>query len=142
MNNRLLREGLKFMFTHPGREVELTASKVRGLYEDDEESLRGIPHRQAGETIPHAGRIADVANAYYFAVLALAGGGLLVWLRRPRGGLVLPLLAVAVFTLGQLPFFTDPRFHYPMLPAFALLAAAGLVAAASTVRSVFARRTR
>jgi len=83
-----------------------------------------------------------VANVYYFAVLALAGGGLLVWLRRPRGGLVLPLLAIAVFTLGQLPFFNDPRFHYPMLPAFALLAAAGLVAAASTVRGVFARRTR
>lgn len=35
-----------------------------------------------------------------------------------------------------------PRFHYPMLPAFALLAAAGLVAAASWARSVFARRTR
>jgi len=142
MSNRLLQEGLKFMFTHPGREMQLTASKVRGLYEDDEEALRGIPNRQAGETIPHTGRIADVANAYYFAVLALAGGGLLVWLRRPRGGLLLPLLAVAVFTLGQLPFFTDPRFHYPMLPAFALLAAAGLVALAGTVRSVFARRSR
>jgi 4-amino-4-deoxy-L-arabinose transferase-like glycosyltransferase len=134
MNNRLLREGLKFMFTHPGREVELTASKVRGLYEDDEEALRGIPNRQAGETIPHAGRIADVANAYYFAVLALAGGGLLVWLRRPRSALILPLLAVAVFTLGQLPFFTDPRFHYPMLPAFALLAAAGVVGLFDTAR--------
>jgi 4-amino-4-deoxy-L-arabinose transferase-like glycosyltransferase len=132
MNNRLLREGLKFMFTHPGREVELTASKVRGLYEDDEEALRGIPNRRAGETIPHAGRI--VANAYYFAVLALAGGGLLVWLRRPRGGLLLPLLAVAVFTLGQLPFFNDPRFHYPMLPAFALLAAAGVVGLFGTAK--------
>ena len=141
MSNRLLREGLKFMFTHPGREVELTASKVRGLYEDDEEALRGIPNRQAGETIPRAGLIARVADAYYFAVLALAGVGLLVWLRRPRGALVLPLLAVAVFTLGQLPFFTDPRFHYPTLPAFALLAAAGLVAAAGATRRALARRT-
>ena len=141
MSNRLLREGLRFMFTHPGREMQLTASKVRGLYEDDEEALRGIPNRQAGEVIPHAGRIADAANAYYFTVLALAGGGLLVWLRRPRGALVLPLLAVAVFTLGQLPFLTDPRFHYPMLPAFALLAAAGLVAAAGVARRALARRT-
>ena len=129
MNNRLLREGLKFMFTHPQREMELTGSKIRGLYEDDEEALRGIPNRQAGETIPHADRIADVANVYYFAVLALSGIGVLLWLRRRWQSLVLPLLAVAVFTLGQLPFFNDPRFHYPMLPAFALLAAAGLVAA-------------
>ena len=140
MSNRLLGDGLKFMFTHPGREVQLTASKARGLYEDDEEALRGIPNRQAGETVPRAGLIADVANVYYFAVLALAGVGLLVWLRRPRGALLLPLLAVAVFTLGQLPFFTDPRFHYPVLPAFALLAAAGGVAAAEAIGRVVARR--
>ncbi len=139
MSNRLLREGLKFMFTHPGREMELTASKVRGLYEDDEEALRGIPNRQAGETIPHADRIADVANVYYFAVLALSGGGLLLWLRRPRSALVLPLRAIAVFTLGQLPFFTDPRFHYPMLPAFALLAAAGLLALIDGAKRLFDR---
>jgi 4-amino-4-deoxy-L-arabinose transferase-like glycosyltransferase len=128
MNNRLLRDGLKFMFTHPHRELELTGSKIRGLYEDDEEALRGIPKPLSGETIPHADRIADVANVYYFAVLALSGIGVLLWLRRDRKALVLPLLAVAVFTLGQLPFFNDPRFHYPMLPAFALLAAAGLIA--------------
>ena len=140
MSNRLMRDGLKFMFTHPGREVELTASKVRGLYEDDEEALRGIPNRQAGESVPRAGFLADLANVYYFAVLAIAGIGFAVWLRRPRGGLLLPLLAVVMFTLGQLVFFTDPRFHYPMLLAFALLAAAGIVAGAEAVRRALAGR--
>ncbi len=139
VGNALLKEGLKFMFTHPVREVQLTASKIRGLYEDDEEGLRGIPNHQAGETIPHADRIADVANVYYFAVLALSGIGLALWRRRWRT-LLLPLLAVAVFTLGQIPFFTDPRFHYPMLPAFALLAAAGIVASIDVAKRLLGAR--
>jgi len=135
--NRLLRDGLKFMFTHPQRELELTGSKLRGLYEDDEEALRGIPKPQTGETVPHADRIADVANAYYFAVLALSGIGLLLWLRRDRLALVLPLLAISVFTLGQMLFFDDPRFHYPTLPAFAILAGAGIVGLLDATRHIF-----
>ncbi len=139
-SNLLLREGLKFMFTHPGRELELAGSKIRALYQDDEEALRGIPNHQKGETIPHADRIADVANGFYFAVLAASAGGLVCWLRRPRSAVALPLLVIGVFTLGQLLFFTDPRFHYPMLPAFALLAAAALVAAIDGARRFFGRR--
>ena len=139
VDNALLKEGLKFMFTHPVREVQLTGSKIRGLYQDDEEALRGIPNHQAGETIPHADIIADVANAYYFAAIALSGIGLVLWRRRWRS-LLLPLLVVAVFTLGELPFFTDPRFHYPMLPAFALLAAAGIVALFDAARRILANR--
>lgn len=134
INNLLLREGLKFMFTHPQKEMQLIGSKMRGLYEDDEEALRGIPNRGAGVTLRNQDLIAKVADYYYFAAVALSGIGLLVWLRRPRGALALPLLLIAVFTFGQLLFFTDPRFHYPMLPAFALLAAAGLTAAVDQAR--------
>ena len=133
-SNLLLREGLKFMFTHPGRELELAGSKIRALYQDDEEALRGIPNHQAGETIPGADRIADVANGFYFAVLAVSAGGLAYWLRRRRSAVALPLLVVGVFTLGQLLFFTDPRFHYPMLPSLCLLAAVGVVWGAGYVR--------
>jgi 4-amino-4-deoxy-L-arabinose transferase-like glycosyltransferase len=138
-SNLLLREGLKFMFTHPGREIELAGSKIRALYEDDEEALRGIPNRQAGETIPHEGRIADVANGFYFAVLAVSAGGLAYWLRRRRSAVALPLLVIGVFTLGELPFFADPRFHFPMLPSLALLTAVGLVWGAGEVRRLVAR---
>lgn len=138
-SNLLLREGLKFMFTHPGREIELAGSKIRALYEDDEEALRGIPDRRAGETIPHEGLIADVANGFYFGALAASAGGPACWLRRRRSGVALPLLVVAVLTLGQLPFFADPRFHFPMLPSLALLAAVGLVWGAGQARRVVAR---
>ena len=98
------------------------------LYQDDEEALRGIPKPLSDDKIPHVGRIADVANVYYFAALSLAGIGVLLWLPQRRRALLLPLLAIGVFTLGQMLFFDDPRFHYPMLPAFALLAAIGIVA--------------
>jgi 4-amino-4-deoxy-L-arabinose transferase-like glycosyltransferase len=128
VNDLLLREGLKFMFTHPIREVQLSGSKIRALYSDDEEALLGIPNRQAGESIPHDDLIARIGNGLFFGALAVAAGGLLLWLRRPRGEMALPVLVVAVFTLGQLPFFADSRFHYPMLPSIALLAAAGLTA--------------
>jgi hypothetical protein len=138
MNNRLLREGLKYMFTHPRRELDLTGLKLRALYQDDEEALRGIPMPLTGDKVRHADRIADVANVYYFATLALAGIGVLLWLGRDRRALALPLLAIGVFTLGQMLFFDDPRFHYPMLPAFALLAAAGIVALADATRHAFA----
>jgi hypothetical protein len=128
VNNLLLREGLGYMFTHPGRELQLSGSKIRALWEDDEEALRGIPNHQAGESIAHGDQIADGANGFYFGALVVAAGGLLLWLRRPRGEMALPVLVVAVFTLGVLPFFADPRFHYPMLPSIALLAAGGLTA--------------
>ena len=126
-SNVALREGLKFMFTHPWREVQLSATKIRALYEDDEDALRWIHHPDISRPVPSLKVISDVTNAYYFAVIAAAGLGLLYWSRRPRGLLLLPLLVVAVFTLGQLLFFATSRFHLPMLPSFALLAAAGLL---------------
>jgi len=44
-----------------------------------------------------------------------------------------------VFTLGQLLFFADPRFHFPMLPSFCLLAAVGVVSGAGYVRRLVPR---
>ena len=126
-SNLLLREGIEYMFTHPVRELHLSAVKLRALYEDDEEGLREIPIQP--------GRIGLAANVYYFATLALSAGGLFMWLRNPRGALGLPLLVIAVFTVGQLLFFGNPRFHYPMLPSFALLAAAALVSTAGGWRA-------
>ncbi|MDI6858281.1 MAG: glycosyltransferase family 39 protein [Dehalococcoidia bacterium] len=134
-SNVALREGLKFMFTHPWREAQLSATKIRALYEDDEDALRWIHHPDISRPVPFLKVISDVANAYYFAAIAAAGLGLLCWSRRPQGLLLLPLLIVAVFTAGQLLFFATSRFHLPMLPSFALLAATGLVWAVPEARS-------
>jgi 4-amino-4-deoxy-L-arabinose transferase-like glycosyltransferase len=125
-SNAMLREGLRFMFTHPWREVQLAGSKIRALYEDDEDGLRWIHHPEVNSPVRSLKVISDIANAYYFAVIAAAGLGVWYWRRRPRDALSLPLLVIGVFTVGQLLFFGTPRFHLPMLPSFALLAAFGL----------------
>ncbi len=78
-----------------------------------------------------------MANGFYFSVLAVAAGGLLYWVRRPRSTVSLPLILIAVFTLGQLPFFSLSRYHFPMLPSFCLLAAVGLVAGTEYLKSRF-----
>ena len=139
VSNLALREGLKFMFTHPADELRLSATKLRALYEDDEEGLWWIHRPKVGRRVGSIGVIADVADGFYFAVLAVSAGGLAYWLRRRRSAVALPLLVVGVFTLGQLPFFADPRFHFPMLPSFCLLAAVGVVWGAGYVRR-FGRR--
>jgi len=138
-SNLALREGLKFIFTHPADELRLSATKLRALYEDDEEGLRWIHRPEAGSAVGSIRVIGDVADGFYFAVLAVSAGGLAYWLRRRRSAVALPLLVVGVFTLGQLLFFADPRFHFPMLPSLCLLAAVGLAWGAGLVRRLVPR---
>jgi hypothetical protein len=135
ISNTALGEGLRFMFTHPWRELQLTATKLRVLYEDDEEGLWWIQISVGREGIGSVDLIADLAYAFYGAVLVASAGGLFYWARRRRSAVALPLLVVGVFTLGQLPFFAVPRFHFPMLPSFCLLAAVGAMAGVEYIRS-------
>ena len=134
-SDAMLREGLKFMFTHPGKELQLVGSKLRYLYGNDEEALVWIDAPDLGRALDNRPMWADLANDFYFAVLVLSAGGLVAWVRQPRSALSLPLIFIGIFTLGQLAFFAVSRFHYPMLPSFCLLAAAGIVAGVEYVRS-------
>ncbi|MGD0766292.1 MAG: glycosyltransferase family 39 protein [Dehalococcoidia bacterium] len=138
-SNVMMREGLRFMFTHPIDELGLTWSKLRYLYQSDDDSLVWIEAPEAGKPLANRQLLADVLNDSYFAVLAFAGVGLYSFRRRLRGAVSLPLIFVGVFTLGQMPFFGMSRFHYPMLPSFALMAAAGMVSAVGYLRSRWKR---
>jgi hypothetical protein len=133
-SNAMMREGLQFMFTHPGKEGQLTVSKLRALYEEDAYALRAIHAPDVGKPLHHMDVIRDVANGFYFTVLAVSAGGLLYWVRRPRSAVSLPLILIGIFTLGQLPFFSLSRYHFPMLPSFCLLAAAGVEYVCSQLR--------
>jgi 4-amino-4-deoxy-L-arabinose transferase-like glycosyltransferase len=139
-SSRALREGLDFMIHNPGKELQLAGSKLRYLYQDDEESLSWIEAPEVGKPLESRPVWADITNDFYFTVLALSAGGLIVWLRRPRSAVALPLIMVLLFTAGQLLFFTVTRFHFPMLPSFCLLAAVGVVKGAERVWSLAAAR--
>ena len=139
-SNRALHEGLEFMFSHPDKELQLIGSKLRYLYQDDEESLLWIDAPEAGKPLESRPFWADITNDFYFTVLALSAGGVVYWLRRPRSAVALPLIMVLLFTAGQLLFFTVTRFHFPMLPSFCLLATVGVVKGAERVWSLAAAR--
>ena len=136
-SNAMMREGLRFMLTHPGKEIQLVGSKTRYLYENDTEALVWIEATEINKTVDHRRTWEGIANGYYFSALALAGVGLVPWWRQRRGALILPLILIGIFTLGQLLFFAIPRFHFPMLPSFCLLAAVGLVVGAEYLQSRF-----
>jgi hypothetical protein len=69
-----------------------------------------------------------LSNVYYFTVLGLVALGLPLWASRREPGRVLLISLVGYWTLIHLAFFADPRFHAPIMPIAALLAALPLAA--------------
>ena len=146
-----LRQGLDFAKSHPGYEVQLVFEKLYNMYKVDDDALPWIgggwidaskaPWLEGSwvqsldrlgtpvVTIPPAAERnwKDLANGYYFAVLALAATGVFAWLSiRDRRKLLLVLL-VGAWTLLHLAFMPGSRYHAPLLPLLALWGAAGLV---------------
>jgi 4-amino-4-deoxy-L-arabinose transferase-like glycosyltransferase len=129
VGNAGLREGLDFLVTHPLDEVRMTGEKIRKLYRDDYIALyliEGYGTRQImGESARNVLRHA--ANSFYFVVLAASGLALLGPWRERKAGLLFALVAIGVWTVGSMAFFANARFHFPIMPAFALLAGEALI---------------
>jgi len=83
-----------------------------------------------------------VANGYYFAVLGLAGVGAVAGWSRRRLAVVLLAWTVALWTLDETLMIADSRYHLPLIPVFAVLAAYGLVTLAAAARSRLERLRR
>ena len=150
VNRAMWREGAKYALTHPWDESTGIFTKTGTLYRGDRagldlndgyEYLPFMPH----ETRDRWGLLSD---AVYYTLLALAGLGLLAAGRRsPRTRrqtsslvrLVVP--CVLLWTAGHVIFFTDPRFHIPLLPVFAVAAGSAVAAAADRARRQALGRT-
>jgi 4-amino-4-deoxy-L-arabinose transferase-like glycosyltransferase len=125
VNNEGFREGLKYALTHPAQEVLLPFKKLFWLYYNDEEGLKWNEGHGAQEFLPSALRqmFYSVSNVYYFAVLALAALGLPRGLLFTKPGPALLLSLFVYWTAIHLIFFGDVRFHAPIMPVVALMAA-------------------
>ena len=117
-----LRYGLHYMLTERCHELSLIPRRLYYLYKSDHHALLpSVVERPA----------AILADAYYFGVLGLAVVGL-------RGVSSVPLARVLPFTIAFFSivhgvlFFGEPRYHAPLVPIFAILAARGAARALAT----------
>ena len=130
ISNAGLREGRRFALTHPREELSLSVRKVRELYKDD---LIGLYLNEDFGQRPFtleglASRLRPVTNAAYFLVLGLAGIAMARWALERGRGPVLPVLVVLVWTAGHIAVFGQPRYHFPLVPLFCILAGWALAA--------------
>lgn len=130
-----MQAGLEFMVSNPQYEFLLLFEKLYHLYMSDSDALRWInvgPVMPSGErrvTIPHSAteKWTLLANVYYYAVMASAALGVLLWFSvRDKKRLLLVLFVVG-WTLVHLAFIPDGRYHTPLIPIFCLWAAVTLV---------------
>lgn len=133
-------EARSFVSGDPIAALYIARNKLRYTYSSDAEGERlirfGMGEREgaAGSENGWRWKLAEstslrlrrLANAYWFAVLALAAVGASTLRRWPRGAVLL-LFGVLVTWLGiHVVFCGAPRYHVPETPTLALLAACGL----------------
>lgn len=140
-----LAAGLRYLLTHPRRELELIPKRLVALFYHDhyayrfstiERTKRGTAGRTYRLRPKRQQRVVrEIADAYFFALLALAALGLTrVSSRAWSAGLVVPFTPLFFVLAHGLLFWGDPRFHAPFLPCLALLAAATLAGGRSPWR--------
>ena len=135
-----LREGLEWMLSHPGRELALVPARWLALFRHGHAGLDWAqPHPGASEPPdevprallgPDADRaLAAISDLSFFLLLAFAAAGVPgTWARGGAGALALPLSVAYVLFVHGVLFYGEPRYHAPLLPVLALLAARGLFA--------------
>jgi len=125
INTEGFREGLAYAVTHPAQELALPFKKLFHLYYNDEEGLKWNEGHggQRFLSAPAREALLSLSNVYYFAVLGLVVLGAPLWASRRDPGRLLLVSLIAYWTLIHLVFFGDPRFHAPIMPIAALLAA-------------------
>jgi 4-amino-4-deoxy-L-arabinose transferase-like glycosyltransferase len=125
VNNEGFQKGLSFAAAHPAQELVLPFKKLFWLYYNDEEGLKWNEGHGGQDFLPGPVRegLFALSNVYYFAVLGLLLLGAGRWLSLREPGRLLLLSLVGYWTLIHLVFFGNPRFHAPVMPLVALLAA-------------------
>ena len=141
ISNAGFREGVRFLVRNPGEEVRLIGRKVRALYFDGD--LIALDIIESNGLRPFVSSrvnsvLRPVTNVFYYSIFLFAAVALARWAFQPvrNNALILPLIAIAVLTVGHVVLFMGgPRYHFPLVPLFCLLAG-------WTFTSLFAGRLR
>lgn len=130
INRQGTLRGIGYALTHPLQEISLTFKKLFWLYWHDAEGLQwneGHGGQPFLSNIERAGLMV-LSNTYYLAVLGFFVLGVRQWFSMRDPGRLLLISIAGYFTVVHLIFFGDPRFHAPIMPIIAMLAAVPIVA--------------
>jgi hypothetical protein len=122
---------LTYMREHPGREVELAFRRIGYLLRSDAEA--SVQWSESLGATPVSGRALFIllGDLWYYPVLLLASASL-VAAPRTRAWLAM-WSSLAAWGVLHLVFAGEPRYHVPLLPVVAALAAATIVRAGELV---------
>jgi 4-amino-4-deoxy-L-arabinose transferase-like glycosyltransferase len=136
-NSTNIRRAARFVRDHPLSEVRLWFLRGYHTIENDHDGLRAAESYGANPFVPGALRraVEVLADGYFFAALALGVLAVPAFVRRRRPWHLFFLLAAAALAVQPVIFFGDPRFHVPVLPFIAVLAAVTLRRGRSLLRS-------
>jgi 4-amino-4-deoxy-L-arabinose transferase-like glycosyltransferase len=139
-NRTNIRRATQFVRDHPLHEGRLVFLRAYHTIKNDHDGLAASESYGSDRFIPSGLRrgLEIAADVYFFAALVLALLAVPAFVRRDRPWHLFFLLAAVALVVQPLIFFGDPRFHIPVLPFLAVLAAVTL----GRTRSAFAARRR
>ena len=128
VNDTNTRRAARFVREHPASEVKLVFLRAFHTVENDHDGLAASESYGSNRFIPSVPRRAleILADAYFFVALALSVLAVPTFLERRRPWRLFFLLSGLAIAVQPLIFFGDPRFHVPVLPFMAVLAAVTL----------------
>jgi 4-amino-4-deoxy-L-arabinose transferase-like glycosyltransferase len=128
VNSSNTRQALRFVADHPLSEARLVFRRGYYAVQNDHDGLEASESYGTDRFIPSGLRrlLQTVADGYFFAALVVGALAVPAFAGRDRPWRLFFLLAAAVLAIQPLIFFGDPRFHVPVLPFVAVLAAVTL----------------
>jgi hypothetical protein len=122
------RKAISFVIHHPAREALQIVRRARYEFADDHDGIEATETLGSGSFLRAGVRnvLSDAADWYFFVVLGLAVLGLpfLVAAARKRPEPRLVLVAAIALLAVPLLLWGNQRFHLPLYPYLAVLAAA------------------
>jgi hypothetical protein len=142
-NTRLTHQALQWAKQHPMRELQLVVDRTRWEFASDHDAVAAVQSYGDDPFIPPATatRLGDLADRYFYVVLAFAIVGIPLLLRGGDRRRLLLFLSIVAVVISVWPFFGDPRFHVPINVLMPIPAAMVVVALARLVRGRALRAT-
>jgi 4-amino-4-deoxy-L-arabinose transferase-like glycosyltransferase len=115
-NTELTNRSLRWIAHHPLDQFRLIVQRTFYTFQHDHDAVPAVQSYGDDPFIPpvNATVIGDLADAYFFAVLAIAALGLPFFANRRDPRRLLLLLSIVAVAISPWAFFGDSRFHIPV----------------------------